>query len=140
MKRILILLFLSQLVFSCTKQFDGFENELSFDMNGNHYFFSQVSIKSEPFCGKTWYSIEGKNDSANIFLINIITDTLREGVYQYPNDIGANLWTSGLSGISLDIKMNISKVSNGFEANFSGTIISMNKNYPLNNGFVIIKK
>lgn len=109
-------------------------------MNGNHYFFSQVSIKSEPFCGKTWYSIEGKNDSANIFLINIITDTLREGVYQYQNDIGANLWTSGLSGISLDIKMNISKVSNGFEANFSGTIISMNKNYPLNNGFVIIKK
>lgn len=140
MKRILILLFLSPLVFSCTKQFDGFENKLSFDMNGNHYFFSQVSIKSEPFCGKTWYSIEGKNDSENIFLINIITDTLREGVYQYPNDIGANLWSSGLSGISLDIKVNISKVGDQFAASFSGSIISLNKSYSLTNGLVIIKK
>lgn len=117
---------------SCSKQFDGFNQKMSFNLNNNYYFYNRVIIDSFYFCGEKNYTIIGNIDEKNSFQIVITNINLHKGKY----DAVANLWGESMSGISQDLKIEILNI-NSFEARFSGSIIYFGKNYSLTNGHVI---
>lgn len=135
MKYLLIIL----IFVSCSKQQIRQNYEMTFDLNGKHYQYSRVIISSDPFCGSILNTIEGINDSTDIFLISIVTDSLCSRIYSGDINVGANLFSRSFSGISTSLTISLDKESGNISANFYGTLVSLDKSYSINNGFFFIK-
>ncbi len=113
-------LLMVMVLMSCYKTEIKPENYMEVSINGKTYSYTDVKFTKQYFCGDTIYSIAGLKDSAEMFLISLVSKSFQNKMY---DSVGWNYFgnRSQASGfISVQILITAKDIS-GF---FSGDKIS----------------
>lgn len=116
---------------SCTKEHD-LRNTISYNIGADHYEYTSSYTNIE-YCGQRLVTITGKNQD-KMFLISIVTDSLRSGLYT----AGSNILAGEFRTWSEDTKVEVA-VGLGLSGTFSGTVHYKEMVYQLSNGKFLIQ-
>ena len=103
MKNLITMLCMCVAIISCSREeLNKRKPDISFELNGRHIVFDNMTVTTQPFCGETIYSISSAKGKET-FLISIVTDTLRLASYV----TGFNYWYPGGGITSSFMKVSI---------------------------------
>ncbi|HEX6332844.1 MAG TPA: hypothetical protein VFZ78_01380 [Flavisolibacter sp.] len=115
--------------FSCSKE-DSLHAEprFAFRCNGalKKFTSSQVSATGRDWCGRRLYTISAQA-GGEVFMMSIITDTLKTGTYILDEEGGVNLWTATSAAVSetpfvLQITRNHDQIQGTFSGQLSNAV------------------
>lgn len=118
---------------SCTKPYIEPANTISYNIGADHYEYTSSYTNIE-YCGQRLITITGKNQD-KMFLISIVTDSLRSGTYT----AGSNIFAGEFRTWSEDMKVEVA-VGSGLSGTFAGTVHFGERVYQLSNGKFKINK
>lgn len=109
---------------------------ISFSLNGTQKLFTNVAFKKDSFCGTNLWSFTGtSNDTTEMFLVSIVSDSLITGTVYNEQQAGTNFWGRQTSMYSENISITITSFDrHHIAATFFGTMINSSQHYNMTNG------